>query len=1274
MANIQETSEQIALRQQQISQQEQQISKYKQAIPKTTEQQLRGQVGRGKQINPLKALLKRRKWSQARGKVGKAQEQLEQYKEQLKTYEKQFEEYKRTERGKLQYAKEMGLKGKPIYGKIAKGYVRGIMGYEYSTPYGKVTDWSPKQRRIKTEMKLQKLAGEEIEKMGFTSPKAFYSATKKGLLSEEQIQKGLSEGLLFLEEDLKKSGKPTSMGEKAQIDKELQPIKELIESETQPEIYGIKKESIYSKLKNLISLKKPETKEIYSPELGGFVSASEPSGQATAIIRPPTIQEFKDIEQAQYKGSWERIKTLVSPKQTTESYYLGDKEIVWSPDKISPTYKDPFTGTSIGGTATIGTGIERKPIETDYSRGIIRRVEEILFPAASIPLTMGREQVYLPDTQSSKKFTELIEPSSPYLGTGGKKFIEFMREQQTKHKRDIGKYNELTLLRDTGNLDKIKERELKEVIKRLERGSQGTLQDVIFKSTRDTKKGKGLYSTLVGGQHAYGAGKLALGFELGFGAVGKGFGLLGASLPKVTGTVSQLNWLKGAGVSSGITLGGSFATLAGASEYSKRGDIGSAIGAGVGTGVGLFGGQLVSSITGGVIKPTLKEKEILVRQKLAKMEREISKFQQKRFKFLRGETGRDPFTGKQLKSTADYEGLGMTYSQKISRQEANILFDYLDDMGIAKNLPKKDFLKDASVSIGKLRTRLPEKLVIQKGSLKDIKKVVELGKFSDDLSFIGKGRAEVRELALGFQAKTGKQLKVVYQVDRLGKPIKSSIELQVVTSGKGQKFSIVEPFTKGRKSKSIIKTDAGDFIFYKESPIRVGEPSIVKVTNSKQFGERRLKIRTSEIEFRQKDPFRRLRKRGTPKDILGALESRVSKKELAKIYREGKTIQKEYLIDVIQKGSEKAKTKLSYLREGDLGIGNVGLDKIDDSLMVSRLKVKGYSPLSHRVDKIDDIISNTKNIYSKEITKPYTSLKLKSVFKGKPLTIITPPQKIKIIPKSKPSIKIKTPTTSIFKREGVSHLSGKSIRGPLSFERKDRGVIGYTMIEQEISPQIDSVVSPSLYSGLTQQIKVGLQEKGISKQNLRLTPKQIQEPLNSITQISEPLLRPKIIQGITTITKTTQTKTPLTITPRIIQPTQQTQRPQEPRPPKKPMFWLPMDKKKKKGLFVKRQKRTDEYLAITKRYGKEVIIGRAKTIRKALAIGKKKALTTLGAKVKITTTKGKQIQLAPDKLFRRSKVDPLALVQRREKRLGSLGERREIKITRGRRKKPFKIL
>ena len=123
--------------------------------------------------------------------------------------------------------------------------------------------------------------------------------------------------------------------------------------------------------------------------------------------------------------------------------------------------------------------------------------------------------------------------------------------------------------------------------------------------------------------------------------------------------------------------------------------------------------------------------------------------------------------------------------------------------------------------------------------------------------------------------------------------------------------------------------------------------------------------------------------------------------------------------------------------------------------------------------------------------------------------------------------------------------------------------------------------------------------------------------------------------------------------------------PPKPEPPKpKPRFDLGETPNVKRRKGISRKKRPEEFLAITKRKGKEVVVGIGRTSKEAEFMAKKDVLGRLSATVKVTTRSGRQVQLIGDRTFKQSKTDPLALIQRKSARLGSLGERRAIKEAR----------
>ena len=123
--------------------------------------------------------------------------------------------------------------------------------------------------------------------------------------------------------------------------------------------------------------------------------------------------------------------------------------------------------------------------------------------------------------------------------------------------------------------------------------------------------------------------------------------------------------------------------------------------------------------------------------------------------------------------------------------------------------------------------------------------------------------------------------------------------------------------------------------------------------------------------------------------------------------------------------------------------------------------------------------------------------------------------------------------------------------------------------------------------------------------------------------------------------------------------------------PKIRIFPLGKEPKKVKRIIPKKRKEEEEFLAITKRYGRDIIVGRGEDPLAVIQTGKKFVRETLAASLKLVTRKGRQIQLTPGKFFRVGKTDPFSLIQRKERRLKAVGERREI--IRARKAKPRKI-
>jgi len=104
--------------------------------------------------------------------------------------------------------------------------------------------------------------------------------------------------------------------------------------------------------------KKGYEKEIYNPNLKGFVSASEPSGQATSYFRQPTVEEAKKIKESQQKGSllyYEPfVKKITTPQGILSYIDLASEKTLQAGEKISKqietklNVKDSFLFKQLG--------------------------------------------------------------------------------------------------------------------------------------------------------------------------------------------------------------------------------------------------------------------------------------------------------------------------------------------------------------------------------------------------------------------------------------------------------------------------------------------------------------------------------------------------------------------------------------------------------------------------------------------------------------------------------------------------------------------------------------------------------------------------------------------------------------------------------------------------------------------------------------------------------------------------------------------------------------
>jgi len=164
MATIQET-------QQKLSQASQRAVQVEKSIPRTTQRQLRQQGG-------LEGRQKQQQLQETR-------QNIDRFKKDIVRSQKGVEKFLKTDAGKLRYAKETGVEGKKVWGKIARGYSAEVLAIEYDTPYGKVIDNSPRERALQRERKnISKLSGEEIKEQ---FPEEYRKALGSLGYDEEQL-------------------------------------------------------------------------------------------------------------------------------------------------------------------------------------------------------------------------------------------------------------------------------------------------------------------------------------------------------------------------------------------------------------------------------------------------------------------------------------------------------------------------------------------------------------------------------------------------------------------------------------------------------------------------------------------------------------------------------------------------------------------------------------------------------------------------------------------------------------------------------------------------------------------------------------------------------------------------------------------------------------------------------------------------------------------------------------------------------------------------------
>jgi len=367
MVTIQEAKQSIETKRGQLEQARTQIKKAKESIPKTTQRQLRGQRSQG----GLAGRQLQRKLASAREQTEEQLKQIEGYKGQVEVYEKEVEKYLQTPGGRLQYAKEKGVSPKKIYGKIGAGYAEEVMGLEYDTPYGNVTDWTPKYEALQREGEfVESLTKEEqttyfapeIEK-GLTSAGIDYSRDDSGQLALENIPDQLKEvkfstlfggGSVLIDRPKTQQQKLDNQSVSGVTSYQDIDLKEINKYDTDMQVKGITSSAIFpmvnassgevpkekdSALKRTLDYLRGGKQETYVSSIGtggAFVSGSmgvPEISKSTLSMRPPTMEEKARIEQVKIK----EMKILGAPAKFAAGGFEWQKKLLPPPTKDVPS-------------------------------------------------------------------------------------------------------------------------------------------------------------------------------------------------------------------------------------------------------------------------------------------------------------------------------------------------------------------------------------------------------------------------------------------------------------------------------------------------------------------------------------------------------------------------------------------------------------------------------------------------------------------------------------------------------------------------------------------------------------------------------------------------------------------------------------------------------------------------------------------------------------------------------------------------------------------------
>lgn len=497
-------------------------------------------------------------------------------------------------------------------------------------------------------------------------------------------------------------------------------------------------------------------------------------------------------------------------------------------------------------------------------------------------------------------------------------------------------------------------------------------------------------------------------------------------------------------------------------------------------------------------------------------------------------------------------------------------------------------------------------------------------------------------------------LDIIKEIKKPVTPIYS--EVQILTKGKApeflKSFGIGLQRTKGKFTK-VLSFKAEKGIRLKTGEVKIIDLPTGKVKEVKSiFGPPKVRVGAKDIEGfgiikKIKPKVKVVKEKRIRSEKIKILEKQLSKvdNEILKVKTEGrKGLELKTGKEKFEKEIKELSLKRSNLKS------KLALEK--------RLELEKIKKLKESKLELLDI---PKEIQTEDLLTKISKIKPKHLPKQIEIKEIGEVIGLQIESKLLKSIKVKQ-----FKATKIPSVS--AYVGTGLYERTDSalGPLSLTIQPQKVMMR-DVLQSPKV----TQGVKVSQFEVTKQRDILILRPRTelgvLQKPTTRVLQT------PKVKTGlaVSQVSRAVQVAKPIQRT--ITESTRLIQKPLTPKikPKIKPKIFLPLAKPKKVKRPLKLpKKREEEFLGITKRYGKEVIVGVGRTAKEAEMIAKKDVLGKLSATVKVVTRKGRQIQLTPGKFFRQSRVDPLAVVQRKTLRLTALSERKEI--AKARKRKPKK--